>query len=152
MESILFVCTGNICRSPTMEGVLRTLAEQEGITLRVDSAGTHGYHIGEAPDPRSIKAAAERGYDISGLRARKLCARDFEQFDLILALDSGHYQELQRLCPPHLGHKVALYLEYTASKGEDVPDPYYGDAQGFETVLDMALEGCRNLLVKLRNQ
>ena len=104
--SVLFVCTGNICRSPTAEGILRRRVEELGLEVVVDSAGTHGYHVGDAPDPRSVRAAAKRGYDISKLKGRKLSAEDFERFDFVVALDNEHMRLMQRSCPPELQHKL----------------------------------------------
>lgn len=142
---ILFVCTGNICRSPTAEAILRSQVEQKGLSgFLVDSAGTHGYHQGEPPDPRAVQAAARRGYDLSGLRARKVVESDYEAFDLLLAMDQGHLRILERHCPPHYRAKLRRFLE------RDVPDPYYGDGQGFETVLDMIETGCARLLAEYR--
>ena len=138
---IPFVCTGNICRSPTAEGVLRARARARGFDdLVIDSAGTHGYHVGEPPDHRAVEAAARRGYDISGLRARKVRAADFQLFDLVLAMDQGHLRALRKLCPQARQENVVPFL--TA----DVPDPYYGAARGFEEVLDMIEAGCDRLL------
>lgn len=140
---ILFVCTGNICRSPTAEAILRRQVEQKGLSgVLVDSAGTHGYHQGEPPDPRAVQAAARRGYDLSGLRARKVVERDYESFDLLLAMDQGHLRILEHHCPPNHRVKLQRFLE------RDVPDPYYGDGQGFETVLDMIEAGCARLLAE----
>ena len=139
--SILFVCTGNICRSPTAEGVLRGMAAQKGMALRVESAGTHGYHVGEPPDARAQEHARRRGYDLSAQRARRVAARDFEEFDLILAMDRGHLAILGHACPPAHRHKLRLLL----AEG-DVPDPYYGGPEGFERVLDLVEAACRELL------
>jgi protein-tyrosine phosphatase len=142
---ILFVCTGNICRSPTAEGVMRTLLESAGLgrQIEVDSAGTHGYHIGELPDPRTQKAALRRGYDLSALRARKVALEDFTRFDHVLAMDAGHLHLLRRVCPPEHHAKLSLFLH------KDVPDPYYGDAKDFERVLDLAEEGARAWIARL---
>lgn len=142
---ILFVCTGNICRSPTAEGVLRARAAAGGYEgLLVDSAGTQGYHVGSPPDPRSIEAAARRGYDLSGLRARRLRPADFDDFDLLLAMDRGHLRALRSGCPPESQTRLRLFLE------RDVPDPYYGGAEGFEEVLDLIESGCDRLLAEMR--
>jgi low molecular weight protein-tyrosine phosphatase len=138
---ILFVCTGNICRSPTAEGVLRQLASQARIDVHVESAGTGDWHVGQAPDERAQHHARGRGYDLSAQRARQVEGRDFEQFDLIVAMDRGHLAILQRQCPPQHRKKLRLLVE-----GRDVPDPYYGGAEGFERVLDMVETGCRGLL------
>jgi protein-tyrosine phosphatase len=147
--SVLFICTGNICRSPTAEGVLRTLAQRRGVLdrLRVDSAGTHDYHVGEAPDARSIQHAARRGYDLKPLRARQVAPRDFADFGWILAMDRGHLRLLEAIAPPQDDTRIGLFLEHSARwPGLDVPDPYYGGGQGFETVLDMVEEASERLL------
>ncbi|HQR02982.1 MAG: low molecular weight phosphotyrosine protein phosphatase [Proteobacteria bacterium] len=153
MRRILFVCTGNICRSPTAEGVLRTLAAREGLSseVEVDSAGTHDYHVGEPPDRRTVKAATRRGYDLSKLRARQVVAADFEHFDWILAMDQGHLKHLQSMASSFSRHKLALFLDCAeGTRGQDVPDPYYGGAEGFETVLDLVEQGAFGLLRTLR--
>jgi protein-tyrosine phosphatase len=144
---ILFVCTGNICRSPTAEGVFRSLLESQSLEKRiaVDSAGTHDYHAGEPPDERAQQHARCRGYDLSRLRARRIETRDFEAFDLILAMDREHLRLLRRLCPAVHRGKVRLFLD-----GRDVPDPYYGGPDGFEQVLDLVETGARDLLAYLR--
>jgi protein-tyrosine phosphatase len=144
-RSVLFVCTGNICRSPTAEGVLRHLAREAGIELHIESRGTHDSHVGEPPDERAQHHAGRRGYDLSAQRARQLTARDFEQFDLIVAMDRGHLRILQRMCPPGHLSKVRLLVP-----GRDVPDPYYGGPKGFEQVLDMVEAACRALIAELR--
>lgn len=154
MNSILFVCTGNICRSPTADGVMRHLVDRAGLGDRVviDSAGTHGYHIGDPPDPRSIKVAATRGYDLSPLRARKLVAADYRRFDLILAMDRGHLDIMRRQAPADAHAQLALFLDGVPPPltGRDVPDPYYGETAGFVQVLDMVEEGARALLARLK--
>ena len=121
-------------------------------SIVIDSAGTHDYHIGHAPDPRSIAAAARRGYDLAPLRARQLERSDFDRFDLILAMDEGHRDHLARLCPPARAGRLKQMMDYAAElTGEDVPDPYYGGAQGFEQVLDMIEDASRGLLAALRD-
>ncbi len=142
---ILFVCTGNICRSPTAEGVLRELARREGLPVHVESRGTHDYHVGEPPDERAQHHAKRRGYDLSGQRARHVAKSDFEVFDLIVAMDRGHLRLLQRACPPQHREKLRLFLA-----DRDVPDPYYGGADGFEQVLDLVEVACRDLLAEIR--
>src|SRR5947209_5968529 len=130
---ILFVCTGNICRSPTAEGVFRHLAAAAGLSdrVQVDSAGTHGYHVGEAPDARSCAAAAARGVDLSQLRARRVHLDDFETFDMILAMDREHLSRLEALRPNGARAEVELFLDFHPKhKGADVPDPYYGAQDG----------------------
>ena len=143
-RSVLFVCTGNICRSPTAEGVLRHLAAGEGIELHVASAGVGDWHVGSAPDERAQRHAKGRGYDLSALRARQVRASDFVEFDLILAMDRGHLRALERMAPREARHKVRLFAE------RDVPDPYYGGPQGFEHVLDLVEAACRELLQELK--
>ncbi len=143
--AVLFVCTGNICRSPTAEGVLRHFAERERLPIRVESRGTHDFHIGEPPDERTQRHALRRGYDLSRQRARHVSRQDFAVFDLIVAMDRGHLRLLERACPPEHRRKLRLFMA-----GTDVPDPYYGGADGFEAVLDLVEEGCRALLDELR--
>lgn len=153
MRSVLLVCTGNICRSPTADGVLRRLVRDAGLEgqVRVDSAGTHDYHVGEAPDPRAQEHARRRGYDLSALRARRLEQGDFERFDLILAMDRSHLRVLQRLAPAGQRHKLRLFMEFAKSwELAEVPDPYYGGDAGFEQVLDMIEAGARGVLAELR--
>jgi protein-tyrosine phosphatase len=145
-RSILFVCTGNICRSPTAEGVLRSLAEKKGLELRIESAGLGDWHVGQAPDERAQHHARQRGYDLSAQRARQVRRRDFEEFDLILAMDSGHLHELQRMAPAKHRAKIRLFVA-----DRDVPDPYYGGAAGFEQVLDLVEAQCASLLDELRD-
>jgi len=138
--SVLFVCMGNICRSPTAEGVLRGQAERAGLGGRfeLDSAGTHGYHVGEPPDGRAQQAAARRGYDISRLRARRVVAEDFRRFDLVLAMDQSNLTSLERMCPKPYLSKLRLFMEYAPEQNcDEVPDPYYGGPAGFERVLDL---------------
>ena len=150
---VLFVCTGNICRSPTAEAIFRKLAADAGMAEAVaaDSAGTHGYHVGEPPDPRSQKAAAKRGYDLSALRARTIEDADFQRFDLILAMDQEHYATLSRSAGATAGHKLKLMMSYARRfKEREVPDPYYGGPQGFERVLDMLEDAAEGLLESLR--
>ena len=145
-RAILFVCTGNICRSPTAEAVLRHLAAQEGIELHIASAGIGDWHVGSAPDERAQHHAKSRGYDLSALRARQVTKRDFVEFDLILAMDRGHLRTLQRMAPAEHRHKIRLFLAQ-----EDVPDPYYGGPEGFERVLDLVEAACRDLLRELKS-
>ena len=150
---VLFVCTGNICRSPTAEAVFKKLAADAGMAEAVaaDSAGTHGYHVGEPPDLRAQKAAARRGYDLSALRARTIEDADFQRFDLILAMDQEHYAILARSAGSAADHKLKLMMSYARRfKERDVPDPYYGGPQGFERVLDMLEDAAKGLLESLR--
>ncbi|HZX27399.1 MAG TPA: low molecular weight protein-tyrosine-phosphatase [Telluria sp.] len=151
--SILFVCMGNICRSPTAEGVFRARAEAAGLAhaLHIDSAGTHDYHIGEAPDRRSIAHAARRKVDLSTLRAREVEAADFARFDFVLAMDHDNLARLHAICPADLRHKVRLFMEFAADHpSRVVPDPYYGGAADFETVLDYVEAASDGLLAHLR--
>ncbi len=153
--SVLLVCTGNICRSPTGEGVLRRLAEKRGIAhrVRIASAGTHDYHVGEGPDPRAVRHAAKRGYDLSSLRAAQVSARDFHDYDYILAMDRAHLRILRSIAPSGAKARVGLFLEASARwKGEDVPDPYYGGVEGFEQVLDMVEEAGERWLDRIEEQ
>jgi protein-tyrosine phosphatase len=150
---VLFVCLGNICRSPTAEGVLRHLAAKEApqLALEIDSAGTADYHIGAPPDPRSQRAALTRGIDISALKARQVAADDFARFDLILAMDAENLRELRAMQPRNSRAALKLFLEYAPDlKLRDVPDPYYRDAAAFEEVLDLTTAAARGLLAALQ--
>jgi protein-tyrosine phosphatase len=148
---VLVVCSGNICRSPTAEAVLRHRARQARLELEVDSAGTHGYHVGEPPDERAQAHARRRGYDLSGLRARRIGTDDFRSFDLLLAMDRGHLAILQRMAPAESRSKMRLLMEFAPQWGTDeVPDPYYGGPQGFEQVLDMIEAAAEGLLQSIK--
>ena len=152
---VLFVCLGNICRSPTAEAVFRVFVERSGMqnVIEIDSAGTTGYHVGEAPDGRATRAARSRGYDMAALRARQVGVEDFLTFDYILAMDSANHRELIGLCPEDLRHRVGFFLDYGDNNpGADVPDPYYGGEGGFDHVLDLVEEAARGLLEELRCQ
>ena len=152
---IVFVCTGNICRSPTAEGVLRHLATARGLADRIEvaSAGLEDWHVGAPPDARSQAHALRRGYDIAAQRARHFTQRDFERFDWVIAMDAGHHDRLCRLCPPQHTHKLRHAADFSERVSADgVPDPYYGDAGGFEEVLDMVEAVCERVLVEVRGQ
>ena len=152
---ILFVCLGNICRSPTAEAVFRAVAARDApeLMVEVDSAGTAGYHIGEPPDVRTRKAASRRGYDMSPLRARIVEPRDFEYFDLILAMDRENLDVLHQRAPAHARDRVRLFLEFASNPTvTEVPDPYYGGPNGFEEVLDLVEAATHGLLQHLRQR
>lgn len=143
---------GNICRSPTAEGVARTLAERAGLAsvFEFDSAGTHGFHIGSPPDKRARQAAEGRGYDLSSLKARQVGSCDFSRFDYILAMDRENLDLLRQACPAEHQHKLGLMLEYsTRFDEEEVPDPYYGGPEGFQRVLDLIEDAATGLLEQL---
>jgi protein-tyrosine phosphatase len=149
MTRILFVCMGNICRSPTAEGVVRLLAERAGMSslIEVDSAGTHASHEGELPDQRARKAAASRGYNLSGMRARSVKEQDFSRFDRILAMDRQNFSALSRYCPSEHLAKLGLFLDYAEGLAlDEVPDPYYGGPEGFERVLDLCEQAAKGLI------
>ena len=149
MIRILFVCMGNICRSPTAESVMRELAKREGLSsiLEVDSAGTHTYREGELPDLRVRRTAASRGYDLSGIRARRVKDQDFTRFDCILAMDRQNLESLRRSCPSEHLSKLGLFLDYADGLAlDEIPDPYYGGPEGFEKVLDLCELGAQGLL------
>ncbi|MBS3932821.1 MAG: low molecular weight phosphotyrosine protein phosphatase [Truepera sp.] len=152
---VLFICAGNICRSPTAEGVFRSLAAEAGLAehLVIDSAGTHGYHVGEPPDPRARRAAAQRGYSLDGQRARQVTAQDCERFDLLLVMDEDNLRAVRRLCPPAHTHKLKKLVDYLPQSGyREIPDPYYGGPEGFELVLNLIEEASRALLDELRRR
>jgi len=153
--SVVFVCMGNICRSPTAEAVFRRYVENVNLAehILIDSAGTHDYHIGEPPDFRAQQAAMQRGYDMSGLRGRQVEEGDFYRFDYLLAMDKANLAILQRLAPPASNAQVRLFLEYARHHAErEVPDPYYGGADGFEHVLDMVEDASEGLLQHIRRK
>lgn len=146
---VLFVCLGNICRSPTAHGVFESLVAQRHLSERiaVDSCGTGNWHVGEAPDPRATDEAAARGHDLSHLRARQLRATDFDEFDYILAMDNQNLADLRALCPPHFSGYLGLFLPFAEGvETDEVPDPYYGGDQGFTRVLDMVEAASEGLL------
>jgi len=149
---ILFVCMGNICRSPTAEAVFREIVRRETpeLDVDIDSAGTHDYHVGEPPDPRTVRAAARRGIDLSMLRARQVEEADFGRHDLILAMDRLNHATLVGRSPPEYHERIRLFLDYApGAETPDVPDPYYGGAAGFDQVLDLVEEAARGLLQEI---
>ncbi|HEY9078525.1 low molecular weight protein-tyrosine-phosphatase [Magnetovibrio sp.] len=151
MVSVLFVCLGNICRSPTAEGVFRDLVEREGLGghIRIDSAGTHAYHIGEPPDGRAQAEAKRRGIDISGLRGRQARAQDFAEFDYVLAMDRSNHQNLLNICPADRRERLSMFLNFAPAVGcTEVPDPYYEG--GFDSVYDMIEQAAHGLLADIR--
>lgn len=153
MVKVLFVCMGNICRSPTAEGVFRQVVEEAELThiIEIDSAGTHAYHIGEPPDERSQQAAMRRGINLSSQRARRVEAADFDLYDYVLAMDRDNLSNLSQICHEDHVNKMRLFLEFAPHmKESEVPDPYYGGAQGFERVLDLIDAASRGLLEHIR--
>lgn len=154
-QRVLMVCTGNICRSPTAHGVFEQLVADAGLAqrIRVDSAGTHGYHVGELPDARSQAHALRRGYDLSAQRARQLTVRDFDEFDLVLVMDGANERAARAVCPPAQRHKLRRLTEFcTRHRASEVPDPYYGGSRGFEQVLDLVEDACHGLLAALAHR
>lgn len=152
---VLFVCMGNICRSPTAEGVFQHLVEQSGLKALVtsDSAGTHGYHVGDPPDARAQQAAARRGYDLTTLRGRQVSRCDFVEYDYVLAMDEDNLRLLERLCPQEHAGKLKLLMEFSpGSAAREVPDPYYGGSDEFERVLDLVEQASRGLLAHVRER
>ena len=152
MVKVLFVCLGNICRSPTADGIFRHLVEEAGLAdqVLIDSAGTGDWHIGHAPDQRTAEKALLRGYDLSMLRARQVAADDYSTFDYILAMDQQNLADMQSQCPASHQHKLDLFLNYaTDTDVRAVPDPYYGGPEGFDRVLDLVEAGCQGLLAHI---
>jgi len=145
---------GNICRSPTAQGVFESMAEKAELldAMEIDSAGTHAYHVGEPPDKRASQAAANRGVDLSGQRARRVTETDFARFDYVMAMDSSNLDDLLQGCPEEHQAKVRLFLDFADSSESEVPDPYYGGAQGFERVLDLVEDASRGLLHDIRRK
>lgn len=150
---VLFVCMGNICRSPTAQGMFELMVREAGLDQRIsiDSAGTHAYHVGETPDKRAAQAASRRGIDLNSQRARRVMEPDFEHFDYLLAMDSDNLEDLLRTCPEEHRTKVKLFLDFADDCSQrEVPDPYYGGTQGFERVLDLVENASRGLLNELQ--
>jgi len=151
IESVLFVCMGNICRSPTAEAVFRQKAKEQGLSLVIDSAGTLGAHAKERPDHRSLKAGEARGFSFEGIRARKLTVADFEKFDLILAMDEDNLSNMNTIAPKALQYKNHLFLDFaTELEEQQVPDPYYGGARGFDYVLDLVEAASDGLIAQIK--
>jgi len=154
MVNVLFVCMGNICRSPTAEGYFQHIVEAAGLTdqIKTDSAGTHAYHIGSPPDNRAQAAAGKRGIDLSSLRGRKVENRDFKQFDYVLAMDSSNHADLEDVAGG-VADNLYMFLEFAENFAErEVPDPYYGGDHGFEQVLDLIEDASRGLLNEIRKK
>ncbi|HSG21479.1 MAG TPA: low molecular weight protein-tyrosine-phosphatase [Azonexus sp.] len=152
---VLLVCMGNICRSPTAEGVLRQYIKINNLAdkVEVDSAGTHGYHVGEAPDSRTQRAASIRGYNLSQLRARKVARQDLDYFDLILAMDKSNLDNLQRMATPEQQERIKLFMPYAKNfEDDEVPDPYYGLGHGFDLVLDMVEDASQGLIEEIKQK
>jgi protein-tyrosine phosphatase len=152
---VLFVCMGNICRSPTAQGVFRKLLAEQGLShlVEIDSAGTHGYHLGEPPDRRAQETAARRGIDLSDLRARRVAPEDFDYFDYVLVMDQDNYHSLSAICPPAQRRKLMLFMDFAPHlRTREVPDPYYGAPGGFEQVLDMVEAAAEGLVNDIRRR
>jgi protein-tyrosine phosphatase len=152
---VVFVCMGNICRSPTAEAVFREQVEKAGLSkyIEIDSAGTHAYHIGSPPDGRAQQAGSRRGYALAHLRGRKVSGKDFAEFDYVLAMDMENLSNLQNICPSQHAHKVGLFMEHAKNFVErEVPDPYYGGPSGFERVLDMVEDASVGLLEHIKRK
>jgi len=149
INSVLFVCLGNICRSPLAEGVFRAVLAEQGMELAIDSAATSGWEVGSAPDRRSIAVAAKHGVDISGQRARKVLPEDFSRFDLILGMDRANVRDLKALAPAAARDRIHLYLDFATGKAADVPDPYYDGAEAFASVYRMIREASEALAKRL---
>lgn len=150
VKSVLFVCMGNICRSPSAEAVFRHKASAEGLSLKIDSAGTTGAHAREKPDHRAQKVAIERGYSFDGIKARKVSVKDFNDFDIILAMDQHNVDQLMLLAPQAFQYKIVLFLAFAKNHSEkEVPDPYYGGANGFRFVLDLVEDASDGFIKQL---
>jgi protein-tyrosine phosphatase len=152
MTKVLFVCMGNICRSPTAEGVFRHKVEQNNLQeqISIDSAGTHAYHVGKPPDQRAQDAALKRDIDLSQQRARRVSADDFSEFDYIIAMDESNLDDLLSICPAGHEDRLHLFLAFSDSENREVPDPYYGQGRGFEIVLNLVEDAAEGLLEHIR--
>jgi len=152
---VLMVCMGNICRSPSAEGVFQKMVNDANLNeyIDVDSAGTHAYHIADEPDPRAINAASNRGYQLDYIRARKVKALDFDKFDYVIAMDNDNHSNLMSICPPGREDRLSLFMSFAPQTGVDeVPDPYYGGTKGFERVLDLIEDASKGLLSVVQKQ
>nr|WP_239032950.1 low molecular weight protein-tyrosine-phosphatase [Pseudoalteromonas luteoviolacea] len=149
IQNILVVCMGNICRSPTMEAVLKAKADVHNLNIEVDSAGTINYHQGNAPDKRSMQAGEKRGYSFANIHSRQVTQNDFAAFDLILCADKQNLSDLKAVCPSEHANKLHLFLEYADAEQQDVPDPYYGQGDGFELVLDLVETASERIVQRL---
>jgi protein-tyrosine phosphatase len=155
MVKVLFVCMGNICRSPTAHGVFRALVEKEGLSqaVQIDSAGTHAYHVGSAPDKRAQATAQERGIDISDLLARRVEPDDFDAFDFVVAMDQDNYMSLSEICPDQHVDKIYMFMDFAGHmRTREVPDPYYGGPSGFDRVFDLVEAASEGLLREIRQR
>ena len=152
ISSVLFVCLGNICRSPTAEAVFRHKAVESGLIITIDSAGTLGYHKDALPDERSRAVGENRGYNFEGIKCRKVLEEDFENFDFIIAMDDENVKKLIEICPVDHHHKISLFLSYTDLEEQIVPDPYYGGKLGFEYVLDLIEQASDGLLNTIKSR
>ena len=149
--SVLFVCLGNICRSPSAEAVFKKKAGDMGLNIEIDSAGTGGYHKGTAPDKRAQAVGMLRGYSFKGLKCRKVVGQDFEKFDYVLGMDNQNIENLLEVCPEKFQHKISLLLSFAVSEEQEVPDPYYGGKRGFEYVLDLIEQGADGFIEHLKS-
>ena len=154
MINVLFVCMGNICRSPTAEGVFQHKVEEANLIheISIDSAGTHAYHVGNPPDGRAQCAALKRNFDLSSQRARRVSVDDFLEFDYVIAMDRDNEEDLLAICPEGYEDRVHLFLKFAKCKETDVPDPYYGQGRGFEIVLNLVEEASAGLLKHIKTQ
>lgn len=146
IPSVLFVCLGNICRSPTAEAVFRKLVNDQNMEVKIDSAGTGGWNVGAKPDKRSLQVGVERGYDFTDIRCRKVRQEDFSEFDYIVPMDSKNVEDLIEICPDEHQHKIKLLMHYAPQQTIDIPDPYYGGKAGFSVVMNMIEAGCNGLV------
>ena len=152
--SVLFVCMGNICRSPTAHGVFRQKVREAGLghLVEIDSAGTHAYHVGNPPDRRAQETALSRGLDLADLRARQVTAQDFARFDYVLAMDNSNMDDLLSICPTGYESRIQLFLSYGSGSQREVPDPYYGQGRGFEIVLNLVDDAAEGLLKHIQER